>query len=244
MNSVASGVAATIDLDTGEVAGRTGSFLIGRELLPDLQFIREGDFSERKGAPALRLIGDVEPVSKEDKERVRIITENVTPDAAVRNFLKGEAVTDPMQYIHAQAHFQRRWLPVWSYVNQAGVALETVIRELKEQVASHPASRDAVIKRLRREISARTNPVGKAARLCGSICNGEIIEPAGVADDTVFANAVSGLPDNFGNAESFKAILLGCLDRARGEDAASGSRRRAICRAACRLDELLHGSNS
>jgi len=35
MSRVASGAGATIDLDTGEVSGRTGSFVIDRELLVD-----------------------------------------------------------------------------------------------------------------------------------------------------------------------------------------------------------------
>ena len=242
ISNVASGSAATIDLDTGEVAGRTGSFVIDQKLLPDIQFIREGDFSERRGAPALRLIGDVEPVSKEEKERVRIIRESVTPDAVVRNFLLGEAVADPVQYIHAQAHFQRRWLPVWYYVKQARAKPELLVEELRDRVASHPSSRDALAKRLRREQSALSKMVGRPAQICKNICDGVINAPADISDDMAFATAVTGLPDSFGNAEQLKPILLTCLDRAQGGDAKSGSRRSAISRAACRLDELLHGS--
>ena len=59
MSRVAAGSEATIDLDFGEVAGKSGKFIIDKDLLPSIQFIREGDFSEVKGAPALRVVGEV-----------------------------------------------------------------------------------------------------------------------------------------------------------------------------------------
>jgi hypothetical protein len=102
MGRVATGKEATIDLDSGEVAGTSGIFVIDKALLPNIQFVREGDFSQTKGAPALRLIGDVEPVSEAERERTRVIRENVTPDAVVRNFLRNEKVAEPMQYIHSR----------------------------------------------------------------------------------------------------------------------------------------------
>jgi hypothetical protein len=71
MNRVATGKEATIDLDSGEVAGTSGKFVIDKALLPSIQFVREGEFSETKGAPALGLIGDVEPVSEIERERTR-----------------------------------------------------------------------------------------------------------------------------------------------------------------------------
>ena len=35
----------------------------------------------------------------------------VTSDAGVRNFLRNENAAEPMQYIHVQAHAQRKWFP-------------------------------------------------------------------------------------------------------------------------------------
>ncbi len=89
MMGVATGSQATLDMETGEVKGNAGAFLIDKNLLPQLQFIREGDFSEVKGAPALRLVGDVQPIDREQREKARVIRDAVTPDAVVRNFLKG-----------------------------------------------------------------------------------------------------------------------------------------------------------
>jgi hypothetical protein len=115
MTRVATGKDATIDLHSGEVAGTSEKFIIDKSLLSTIQFVREGELNEAKGATALRLIGDVEPVSEAERDRTLIISENVTPDDVIRNFLRNEKVAEPLQYIHFQA--QRKWFPVWFYVD-------------------------------------------------------------------------------------------------------------------------------
>lgn len=240
INRVAAGEEATIDLDTGEVTGKSGRFVIDQDLLPNIQFIREGDFSEVKGAPALRLIGEVEPISATERQRARVIRDNVTPDAVIRNFLRGEQVADPMQYIHSQAHSQRKWLPVWFYVKQSQTPLDEIIEDLRRQVATHPSSRDALVRRLLKTVSAYRKQTGKPAALAAKFLKGEIQPPKTTTDDSSFANAILGLTDEQGDLGVFQTLLLTCLDRAQGSDTKTGSRRSTIYRAACRLDELLN----
>jgi len=108
MSRVAAGSEATIDLDSGEVAGKSGRFVIDKALLPLIQFIREGDFSEVKGAPTLRVVGEVQPISATDRNHVHIIRENITPDSIIENFLRNNQVQEPLQYLHAQAHYPRK----------------------------------------------------------------------------------------------------------------------------------------
>lgn len=50
---------AVMNLVTGEVDGKSGSFLIDEELLPKINFVKEGEFVEKSGAPALKLIGEL-----------------------------------------------------------------------------------------------------------------------------------------------------------------------------------------
>jgi len=239
MARVAAGADATLDLETGEVKGKSGRLVIDKSLLPAIQFVREGDFTERKGAPALRIIGEVEPVDLQERERVRIVRAAVTPDAIIRNFLRGERVADPSQYIRAQAHCQRRWLPVWYYVAQANMPLDVLIEELRSEVATHPTSRELVVRRLLRTETARKVHVGKPARLCSQLARGNVTPPASPTDDVGFANALMGLPSDAKGVDQFKPILLQCLDRA--ESTPGGQVRSAIYRAASRLDEILHG---
>lgn len=238
MMRVASGSEATLNLETGEVQGKSGAFLIDRTLLPSIQFLREGDFSEAKGATALRLIGDVEPIDLQERERARVIRDTVTPDAVIRNFLREEAIADPIQYIHAHAHCQRRWLPVWYYVSKAGLVLDDIVEDLRSQVATHPSSRDSIVRRLRRLDTAYKAHSGKPVQICKNICAGSFKEPQGGADDLLFANAIMGLQSKVAKIDQLKLALLKCLDRT--EVDGNGGRRSAIYRAACRLDELLY----
>ena len=55
--------AAVMNLATGEIDGKAGSFLIDEALLPQISFVKDGEFVERSGAPALKLIGEVTPTT-------------------------------------------------------------------------------------------------------------------------------------------------------------------------------------
>lgn len=54
--------AAILDIVKGKIEGKGGSLLIDKNLISKLKFIREGQFTE-KGAPTLKLVGTVEPVT-------------------------------------------------------------------------------------------------------------------------------------------------------------------------------------
>ena len=242
MALVATGAAATLDMESGEVRGPAGRFLIDKNLLKDIQFIREGEFAEVKGAPTLRLIGEVEPVSEIERERVRIIRRNITPDSVVRNFLKGERVAEPMQYIHSQAHTQRKWQPIWYYAEEAKIPAEQIASELKAAIATTPSSRNLLVDRLSRRVTAHKLHPGKPLDWLRDIAQGKAIVPTTPAQDMTFALAVQGLRDGATTANELKGLLLAMLDRAQGHDPQSSNRRSAIYRAACRLDEILHGN--
>lgn len=240
MARVASGTDATINLDNGEVSGTSGNFIIDQKLLPSIQFIREGDFSQTMGAPTLKLIGTVKPAEIAGGFSTRIVRDNVTPDALIRNFLVGEQVADPTQYLHAHAHVQRRWLPVWYYLGLKGISASTAIDDLRQQIASYPSIRDAVIQRLLMKTSAIHKHAGKPAKVLAAILSGNFSPPETAEADMIFAAAIQGLPDAHAHASKLKPILLTSLDRAQGADSKSGNRRSSIYRAACRLDEILH----
>lgn len=53
--------AAVMNIATGEIEGKAGSFLIDEALLPKISFIKDGEFVEKSGAPTLKLIGEVAP---------------------------------------------------------------------------------------------------------------------------------------------------------------------------------------
>ena len=64
---------AVLNIDTGQVDGKAGSFLIDEDLLPKISFIKEGEFQETSGAPTLKLVGEIkkaQTVIKRQKEEL------------------------------------------------------------------------------------------------------------------------------------------------------------------------------
>ena len=54
---------AVLNIDTGQVDGKAGSFLIDEDLLPKIRFIKEGEFQEKSGTPTLKLVGEIKATS-------------------------------------------------------------------------------------------------------------------------------------------------------------------------------------
>jgi Putative DNA-binding domain len=51
--------AAVLSLEDGVVSAPGGTVIIDEKIMDDIKFIREGEFDEKKGAPTLRIIGNV-----------------------------------------------------------------------------------------------------------------------------------------------------------------------------------------
>ncbi len=69
--------AAVLDADRGIIEKDKDNILIlDEDLIPKIKFIKEGEFSEKKGATALRLVGDVHPVDQ--IEIIKIKKQNLT----------------------------------------------------------------------------------------------------------------------------------------------------------------------
>ena len=56
--------------------GKTGTLVVDEKLAKKLKFIKQGEFDEKRGATALKLVGDVVPINKVEVEKV--IKENLT----------------------------------------------------------------------------------------------------------------------------------------------------------------------
>lgn len=146
-----------------------------------------------------------------------------------------EPVADPLQYVHAQIHCQRRWLPLWHYAERTGLTIDALVEDIRSQTATHPASRDAVLQRLGRTLSAFAKHVGRPAQLLKRILEGETMVAGNTKENIALANAIMGLPEGFQGAAALKPLLVDMLNASHGNSAA----RSAIYRAACRVDELL-----
>lgn len=240
MSKVAAGSVATLDLDTGKVKGKAGGFVIDEELLPKLQFIREGEFKETEGAPTLRLIGDVTTTGSGP---TRTIRENVTDEAVLLNFLKGEPVAEPMQYILHSAHTGREWLPLFYYAAATKKPVSEITAALEAESATQRTKRAAAVKRLSAKLgSAFQKANGKAKAALSKALEGTLTGPTSQADVSPTSLAIQALPAatplDFGK---LKAVLLRAYELVRGDPTKGQNLRSTIYRAACRLDELEFG---
>ena len=122
--------AAVMDVKTGQVDGPAGSFVIDESLLSELNFIKEGEFDEKSGAPTLKVIGSLVGT---DEKTVAIQLENLTNDDLIQNFLQQNIVPNPSAFIKRLAHTQTKWLPVYYYINLANTNESEVIKILKAE---------------------------------------------------------------------------------------------------------------
>ncbi|MBK3797887.1 hypothetical protein GAY33_01285 [Azospirillum brasilense] len=141
---------AVLDTSNGVVKGPGGSFVIDEALLPKLKFIREGHFSEDSGAPALKLVGEVEPI------RGAVGTETgpmgqvpLSDRELIAAFIEQREVHNPKAYIRQLCHVQPKWMPLYYYMSSAKIGPEEAIAILEEEPTSYPARKTAQIDRLR-----------------------------------------------------------------------------------------------
>jgi hypothetical protein len=119
------------------------------------------------------VVGEVQPISGADRDKVHIIRENITPDAIMENFLSDNRVQEPLQYLHAQAHYPRKWMPIWHYVRQLSISVDDLVEDLRRTPASVPTSRDALVKRLRRTVTAAKACAGTPAKILAMLRSGD-----------------------------------------------------------------------
>ncbi|MDD2466101.1 MAG: ATP-binding protein [Desulfobulbus sp.] len=143
--------AGIFDLHTGSVTGSGGSFLIDESLLSQLSFIKEGEFSEVKGKPALKLIGHVEPltgavIGTTQKQIVK--TKGIRTADIVISALNQGNVPEPDEYIKQICFESTAFLPVYYFIKKSGMTVAKTI-EMLEGVVSRSVTRGKMIERLR-----------------------------------------------------------------------------------------------
>ncbi|MGA3208398.1 MAG: ATP-binding protein [Syntrophales bacterium] len=141
------------DLQTGYVTGTNSSFLIDESLLSQLAFIKEGEFSEVKGKPALKLIGNMEaitdlPNSIARKQIVKI--RGIRIGDIVLAFLSQAKVTEPLEYIKQICFESTAFLPVYYFMRLGNLDRNSAI-ELVISVVSRSPAKKKLVERLRQK---------------------------------------------------------------------------------------------
>ncbi len=155
--------AAVFDLHTGHVSGAGGTFVIEESMLSQLSFIREGEFSEVKGQPTLKLVGEVQslsgPVPGNTSGRI-VKTKGIRIGDIVLNFLDKVSVPDPEEYLKQVCFESSAYLPVHFYIRKAKMSTPDAITFL-EGVVSRSPTRVRLIERLQ-EKKTQSLPIPEA----------------------------------------------------------------------------------
>ena len=140
-----------LNADTGMIEGPGGRFLIAEELIPRIQFIKEGRFSETEGDPTLRLVGDVESVRTVTDSSGQTLYKklNITDKDLIEDFVFRKKVSGPEEYIKHLAHIQTLWIPIYYYMNMAGIDETATINILEQQDTTYQSARDKQVERVR-----------------------------------------------------------------------------------------------
>lgn len=218
-------------LDTGDM-----HITIDRKLADQLEFIREGDFEEIEGAPALKLVGDVKAVDAEGAVHERIEGHALTADSVLEAFFRKEQVRTPFEYIRVSLLVQRQWLPIFFFAQLCNETAEEISVRLAQSKAVYANSKTKMLTRLSGELSAFVDASGQAIPVLDRIIRGDIAGLDNEYEDKLIARAMQAIPEGFANLDPVLELLEQIFERAEGNSALLG----LIFKASARLDELAY----
>ncbi len=230
------------DLQSGQVTGSKASFIIDESLLSQLSFIKEGEFSEEKGKPVLKIIGVVSPVSSPlttlGKKQI-IKTKGIRIGDIVLSFLNQEKVAEPQEFIRQICFENTAFLPVYYYIRAANMNNDEAIA-LIDAVLSRSQAKSKLRERISKGLSQMIpipDNIEVSTRKKKEIVlhiKKEKIRKDIIEDDTIYClRAIRGLnPDEVKRHFAFIRNILKeifCKKYASADSGLAGELRRAIC---------------
>lgn len=140
---------ALVDLTSGKGVGPGSTFVIDESLLPQLKFLKQGEFVETGGAPAVRLVGDATSMPTgliRPAKKVTVAKAINTPDI-VSAFLQQEPLDSPLEYVDRICFEASAYLPVYYFLHIAKTSRAAAIARLNTLQSTSP-SRRRLIERL------------------------------------------------------------------------------------------------
>lgn len=143
------------NLNEGEITSQTGAkFVLDEQLLSKLQVLDSYSSKEKDGAPAVRIIGEIDAAGT-------IITQSkyIHDTEIIKDFLKQTQIDSPEEYIKAICYQSSGILPVYYYIQLANISLDEAIKNLRK-VNKHSQSKTKLLSRLQNDdrlISTKSN---------------------------------------------------------------------------------------
>ncbi|GGJ21791.1 ATP-binding protein [Neoroseomonas lacus] len=223
------------DLSAGQLMDGKQVIQLDESIIQRLSFIKEGEFDERTGAPALRLVGDVQPTTT-------LVTKKglVTREEMRRDFLADKLTADATDYLRCAVEVSGSdWLPIRYFAKAAGLSHPQLIAFIDGNPSAPGKQKQLCRERLSSSDRAHVAAPGRAVQgKLKRLLAGERLEPKDVTEARDVALAVQALPRPISlDGGKLRALLSNCdaLIQKGNDPNAKTALRKAIAR----LDELL-----
>jgi hypothetical protein len=135
-------------------------------LLSQLSFIKEGEFSEIKGKPTLKLVGNVEvmsglPSATGGKRIVK--TKGIRIGDIVLAFLHLDRVEEPLEYLKQICFETTGFLPIYFFIKSANIDSKKAIEEMNRIISRSPAKSKLIERLQNKSTQALGKPKGNTA---------------------------------------------------------------------------------
>ena len=109
-----------LNMSNGEMLlNSNAKVFIDSNTMKEIKFIKEGEFSEKKGAPTLKLIGEIPTVAsavvKKSGTVEKIVPTNITEKYHLLTYLKQTGTQSPLSYIDAYCGFSVKYMPFYYF---------------------------------------------------------------------------------------------------------------------------------
>jgi hypothetical protein len=228
------GRAMVADLAANELTDGRRSIRIDKDLADKLNFIKEGQFVEKAGMPALRLVGDVRVGLGEPAVKKGIVNRS----EMLSDFLDDTSRADPVDYLRFAIEMSNgEWLPIRHFARLAGLNDEHLAAFI-DGTNGNAANKKRFKDRIGNANAAYEAAAGAPAAWLAKIAAGDHVQPNSDKEAGQIGRALQGIGDELPTKIArLRAIAGDCLDAIAGSAAAApGS---YIRRGIARLDELI-----
>jgi CBS domain-containing protein len=220
------------DLAAGKLTDGKTSIELSEEIVERLAVIKEGEFEDGAGAPALRLIGDVKAAAA-----VTVKRGIITRDDMRRAFLADSLDADAIDYLRVAVEVSGSdWLPIRYFASKAGLGRQQTLAFI-DGSPGPPKQRALCRQRLSSPDEAYSEAKGPPLSVRTRLLAGEDVATSDRTATRLAAQAVQGLVRPLTvDATPLRSLLSRCLDVAMAGD--DQFARSVVRRAIARLDEL------
>lgn len=221
------------DLTEGTLADGERTIQIDPALIQTLTFIKEGEFSDKAGAPTLKIVGELRTTSGATGTKVRLGL--LTRDDLLRAFLTQDKPDDPLAYIKFAVEVGKgERLPLHYFGHLAGMAKRDLL-EFINNTSGTVLSKRKYVRWLDFD-AAFAKPSGKPKMILQRLLDGELPSAGTPIEAARIAQAITGLPRNRDfDKDAILLLLKKCFDISKETPSVSFVRR-----AICRLDEITY----